>query len=95
MGRTKHIPQRTCVICGKKTDKRDLLRLVYQEEGGLQIDPSGKMEGRGAYLCKEGDCLAKTKWKEVCGKLNRALRTTLSDADQTRLRGHFHHLITS
>jgi predicted RNA-binding protein YlxR (DUF448 family) len=52
----KHIPQRTCVACGRIRPKRELIRLVRIADGGVEVDSSGKKAGRGAYLCPAGDC---------------------------------------
>ena len=66
-GRPRHVPQRTCVACRQKMDKRQLTRVVRTEDEGLVVDFSGKRAGRGAYLCSRPDC-----W-------DRALHTTLLD----------------
>lgn len=56
----KSIPQRMCVGCRTMRDKKQLIRVVRRtEEAGLALDPSGKMPGRGAYLCREEDCFKK------------------------------------
>ena len=81
--RVRHIPQRTCVGCREVTSKRDLLRLVRTPDGVL-VDPSGKMNGRGAYIHANQACLAKA----MKGGLAKALRTTLSEEDQQRLSTH-------
>lgn len=80
--RAKHTPQRSCVVCRTKTDKRQLTRLVMAE-GRLLVDPSGKRNGRGAYLCDSGDC-----WKNASahGQLSRALRQALGENDRAYLR---------
>ncbi len=72
---------RTCVVCGGQRDKRTLTRLVYGENG-LEIDPTGKREGRGAYLCEAPSCWRTAAESQV---LNRALRISLSDADRQRI----------
>ena len=51
MVKRKRIPLRTCVFCGLKTAKRELLRIVSSPEGQVAVDRSGKLNGRGAYLC--------------------------------------------
>lgn len=53
----KKIPQRTCVVCQKKCDKRDLLRIVADKSGQISFDPTGKQNGRGAYVCQSQECL--------------------------------------
>ncbi len=78
----KHIPQRTCVICRQKFDKRRLTRLVRTEEG-VFLDTSGKRDGRGAYLCDNTDCRNRAVSTDI---LNKALRTVLSNEDRQRLR---------
>ena len=52
----KHIPIRTCISCGAKRNKDELIRLVIDREGRLIKDYKGKMHGRGAYVCKNSSC---------------------------------------
>lgn len=78
----RHVPQRTCVICRQKFDKRQLTRLVRTRDG-VFVDPSGKKDGRGAYLCDSANCRERAASSEI---LNRALRTVLSDDDRQRIR---------
>jgi len=79
--RLKHIPQRTCVGCRTVLPKRTLLRLVRQP-GGVQVDPTGKMAGRGAYLHNKRSC-----WeKGLKGPLAHALKVELTINDMDRLR---------
>lgn len=54
--RRKHVPQRTCIGCRQAKAKRDLIRLVHTPEGRLVIDMTGKLNGRGAYLCRQRSC---------------------------------------
>ena len=51
-----HIPIRTCVSCGSKREKGDLIRLSLDKEGRLLKVDSGKNFGRGAYVCREMSC---------------------------------------
>ena len=58
----KRIPQRKCVGCGVSKNKPDLIRVVRSPEkdnNEISIDPKGKKSGRGAYICKDEDCLKK------------------------------------
>jgi len=78
----KHIPQRTCIACRKVRPKRELIRLVRIPDGGVEVDLSGREVGRGAYLCREVECL------ELGIKGNRleyALRTTLTSDNRQHL----------
>ncbi len=78
----KHRPLRSCVICREKKDKRMLTRLVMAD-GKLRIDKTGKVNGRGAYLCGNPSCWASSA---VGAQLARALRQELSDSDRDHLR---------
>ena len=53
----KKIPQRRCCGCGERFDKRDLVRVVRSPAGEIALDVTGKMPGRGAYLCRRAACL--------------------------------------
>jgi len=80
----KHHPQRTCVVCRTTDSKRRLTRLVRSSEGdGIWVDPSGKKNGRGAYLCGNPACWQKAIRTDIVGQ---ALRTQLTDIDRERLR---------
>lgn len=80
-GRPKHSPQRMCAVCRTTASKRALTRLV-RTENGVQIDPTGKQAGRGAYLCTNPAC-----WQAALtgGLLAKALRVALTDEDRARL----------
>jgi len=78
----KHIPQRTCVACGEVRPKRELVRLVLVSGGGVEVDPSGKKAGRGAYLCPAPACWQNGLKK---GRLEYVLRTILTEANRDRL----------
>ena len=77
--RRKHVPKRICVVCQQKTDKRQLTRLVRTPEKAIVIDPTGKRNGRGAYLCDNPACWEQAASSQV---LDRALRTGLTDAER-------------
>ncbi|OAG27474.1 YlxR family protein [Thermodesulfatator autotrophicus] len=55
----RHVPQRSCIICKKKTAKHKLLRLALDEKGRVVLDKEYKQPGRGAYLCPDDSCVAK------------------------------------
>ncbi len=54
--RPKHVPQRMCVACREHDAKRGLIRIVRTPEGPVGLDPTGKRNGRGAYLCHNPAC---------------------------------------
>jgi predicted RNA-binding protein YlxR (DUF448 family) len=57
--KVKKVPLRRCLGCREMKEKRELLRIVKNSEGLVFFDPTGKKNGRGAYLCKESACFDK------------------------------------
>lgn len=76
--KTRRIPQRTCIACRTTGDKRQLVRVVRTPVGRVLPDPTGKLAGRGAYLCRSPECWEIASKKRL---LDRALRVTVSSAD--------------
>ena len=84
--KTRKVPQRRCVGCGGTFDKKELLRIVRApadaetETPGaerISIDFTGKKSGRGAYICKKEECLAKAR---KAGRLKSSLECEITDA---------------
>lgn len=74
--RLKHQPLRTCLGCGAKKSKRELVRVVRLPSGVLEVDSTGRLAGRGAYVCPVEECLrSAVKGK----KLERALEVPVPD----------------
>lgn len=80
----KQIPQRTCMGCNTKKNKQDLVRIVKNKESKICIDITGKMEGRGAYICNSVECLDKVIKSK---RLERVLECKLNDDIYMELRG--------
>ncbi len=55
----KRQPQRTCMGCNVKKDKKDFIRIVKNKDNEISIDRTGKKDGRGAYICDDINCLEK------------------------------------
>ncbi|MDD2234034.1 MAG: YlxR family protein [Desulfitobacteriaceae bacterium] len=55
--KTRKIPMRMCLGCQQMLPKKELIRIVKTPEGIVEIDPTGKKNGRGAYICSRVDCL--------------------------------------
>ncbi len=55
----KKQPERTCMGCNEKKTKKELIRIVKNKENEISIDRTGKMPGRGAYICDDVQCLEK------------------------------------
>lgn len=83
----KHVPQRTCVGCREVLPKRALIRVVRTPQG-VQIDPTSKLAGRGAYVHQQRSC-----WERALrGPLAKALRTELAPGDRQELVAFMHQL---
>lgn len=74
--KNKKKPQRTCIACRRMLDKQELCRIVRTPNGEIVIDATGKMAGRGAYLCQNADCLKKALKSRA---LERVLKQPLDD----------------
>ena len=73
--RVKKVPMRMCVGCQEMKPKKELTRIVRTPEETIEIDPTGKRSGRGAYLCPDISCLEKA----VKGKrLEKAFQQAIS-----------------
>ncbi len=72
----KRQPERMCVGCGTRRPKAELIRVVCNKEGAVFLDPTGKADGRGAYLCPAAACLQKAK---KSGRLQRAFGRAVSE----------------
>ena len=57
MTKEKKVPLRKCLGCGEMKPKRELMRVVRSPEGAVSLDLTGKMNGRGAYVCRNKACL--------------------------------------
>ena len=76
MVKRKRVPMRTCVSCGMKTAKRELLRIVSSQDGQIAVDLGGKLNGRGAYLCMECRCVPESLRR---GRLEHSLKTRIGE----------------
>jgi len=88
----KHIPQRTCIGCRQVKAKRTLVRVVRTPTSGVRVDASGKMAGRGAYLCRHRNCWEAALHK---GAVEQALKTTLSTEERATLEEYARELPTA
>ena len=70
----KKIPQRQCMGCRERKDKRAMLRVVRGTDGSVSLDFSGKLNGRGAYVCPDPECLKKAQRSRA---LERCLETPI------------------
>jgi predicted RNA-binding protein YlxR (DUF448 family) len=78
----KKIPMRQCMGCRERKAKRELIRVVRCTDGSVQLDFSGKLNGRGAYICPDSECLRKARRSKA---LDRSLETPIPEAVYDRL----------
>ena len=78
----KKIPQRQCMGCRERKSKRDMIRVVRTTEGVAVLDFSGKVNGRGAYVCPDPECLRKARKTRA---LERCLEVAISQEVYDRL----------
>lgn len=57
----KKIPQRQCIGCNQMKNKKELIRILKTQDEGIIIDATGKKNGRGAYICRNAECLKKAR----------------------------------
>lgn len=86
MTKSRKVPTRTCIACRTATDKREFVRIVRTPEGHVHVDPTGKANGRGAYLCSDPNCFETAALRR---RLDSALNVKLQDDDYRRLRREF------
>lgn len=72
----KKIPMRMCVGCREMKPKKELARIVKTAQGEIKLDTVGKVNGRGAYICKNEDCLKKAI---KIGAVQRAFEAAVPD----------------
>ena len=80
----KKQPQRTCMGCNQKKDKKELIRIVKNKDNEISIDKTGKKEGRGAYICDDVTCLEKLQKNK---RLERVFEMQISQEIYESLRG--------
>ena len=78
----KKIPQRQCMGCRERRAKKELIRVVRGTDGTVSLDFSGKLNGRGAYLCPDGECLKKARRSKA---LERSLEVPIPEEVYDRL----------
>lgn len=87
-GKVRRVPRRTCIGCQGVAGKRTLLRIVRTPEGAVEVDPTGKRSGRGAYIHLDKACLEKALKGQ---RLARALKAEISGETVERLRQDLQH----
>lgn len=84
----RKIPMRKCVVSNEMKPKKELVRIVKNQDGEIAIDPTGRMNGRGAYVSLEPE-LVKKAWKQHI--LDKHLEMTISDEFYQELYDYVEH----
>lgn len=84
MATVKKIPQRKCTGCGEQKDKKELIRVIKTPEDEIEIDFTGRKNGRGAYICNSKKCFMKARKSKG---LERSLKTAIPAEIYDRLEG--------
>jgi hypothetical protein len=83
MVKKKKVPQRKCVITNEMKPKKDLIRVVRNKEGEVFVDPTGKKNGRGAYLSRDSEVISKAEASSI---LDRHLNTEVDPSVYDELK---------
>lgn len=92
MMKQRKVPTRTCTGCATSSDKRQFVRFVRTPDGHVEVDPTGKANGRGAYVCADSDCFEMARKRR---RLDSALRVSLKDDDYNRLKRDFDEIVST
>ena len=85
--KTRKIPLRRCVACHESRPKQELLRIVRKADSGeIVLDCTGKVNGRGAYICHNKECFTKM---EKGNKLSREFETEINLSVYSKLKEQF------
>src|SRR6185437_5865177 len=87
--RPRHVPQRTCIVCRQVRPKRELIRVVRTPTGHIELDPTGKKSGRGAYLCARRSCCEPALHQ---GRLEREFEMAIPAEDRPALEAYLDSL---
>lgn len=82
----KKLPLRMCIACREKKDKKSLIRVVKNKDDVISLDFTGKMAGRGAYICNDINCINKLVKHKL---LNKAFEMPISDETYKRIVDEF------
>ena len=85
----KKIPLRQCVGCGQMKGKREMVRILRTEDNEICVDVTGKKNGRGAYVCRSGECLRQARKNKG---LERSFKMSIPDEVYSLLEEEFESL---
>ncbi|MGI5876139.1 MAG: RNase P modulator RnpM [Dethiobacteria bacterium] len=88
MAKKRKVVQRMCLSCRLNKEKKELIRIVRTPKGEIELDPTGKKAGRGAYICPSKECLQKAiKGKALEKNLRAAIPTNVIELLEEKFKG--------
>lgn len=69
MAAVKKVPMRMCICCREMKPKKEMLRIVKTAVGDIVLDKTGKLNGRGAYICGKAECVKKLKKSKMLNRI--------------------------
>lgn len=89
MPKERKIPLRMCISCREMKPKAEMLRIVRNAEGGIRLDFSGKLPGRGAYICNREECIVRLRRQRLLNKtFSCDVPLTVYEAIEEEFRGN-------
>ena len=82
----KKVPLRQCIVCRESKPKKELIRIVRLADNDFAVDKTGKLNGRGSYICNSEDCINKLVKQKA---LNKAFKTNVSQDVYDKLKEQF------
>lgn len=82
----KKVPLRMCIVCKQMKQKEELIRVVKNNEGKIFVDKTFKANGRGAYICKDQQCVNKCIKSKM---LNKAFKQSINEENYNALLEEF------
>lgn len=81
--KNKKVPLRKCIGCGESKTKKELIRIVKNKENEINVDLTGKINGRGAYICRDTNCF---ELAQKSNKISKSLEFKVSDEIYEKLK---------
>ena len=82
----KKVPLRQCIVCRQSKPKKELIRIVRTSDNDFSVDKTGKLNGRGSYICNSEECINKLVKQKA---LNKAFKTNVSQEVYDKLKEQF------
>ena len=82
----KKVPLRQCIVCRESKPKMELIRIVRTADNDFSVDKTGKLNGRGSYICNSEECINKLVKQKA---LNKAFKTNVSQEVYDKLKEQF------